>query len=339
MKYIRCYFPVIVVVIVSTLLTNCTKKRCELKFEMEKCHPVTLDATYYAYSDKNSAVVSFPIPLTEGKWEGTLPVDKPTVVILYKDAIDIAAIFYAGKGDALSVTGDCSDPFSWNVTGNDESEEIALWRKENKKALASHDPKIINAAIRKLSRKHPDRISTAVLAIVYFDRSFAPEEFRKIWDSFSDDVKNSDVVRSLGATGKFGDSSAGKNKITHAGFYSHGDSLIKWKASDSRYTVFLFWEKGGQHKSAVSRLKDQISGKRGVTLFDVNMSADTIGWHKRIVSDSTVSWHNVWTPGAEVNQQISLFDVPRGLYFIAVDSLGRQIYRGDGPDGLSKKIR
>lgn len=321
------------------LLGSCGRKRFELEISLSGAQGGGLEMVYSAEGTK-FGVVSLYLPIREGKWKGPLPVARESVVFLYTDRSDSPFFFVADRGDNVSIKGDYADLFSWEASGNKVNEDLNKWRKENRDALISHNPGKINGAVGKWVSAHRDALSSAVLMLVCFDRTKAPEQFDKLWNSLDRKVRESGLIESLGASQKLASYDGKGAKTASRKFFSSGDTLVTVDPKDNPYTLYFFWEREGEHSSSAARVRDALRsfGSR-VCVVDICMREDTVGWRRRIESDSTSGWVNVWCPGAERSAELESFHIPRPLYYVLTDSAGNTLYRGVKPEDLTSRIK
>lgn len=317
---------------------GCVRKRFGLEVDLSDAHGGGVEAVYYA-DGGGHGMVSVNLPLREGKWKGQLPLGRGAVVFLYSEGYE-PFVFVTERGDDVRVSGSYADPLAWKATGNDTNDFLSKWLSENKDAMRSHDSSRINGAVEKGVKGREDRLSSAVLLLVYFNRSYARDKFAALWSSLSDKVRESDIVRSLGAMEKLVPVSADAGNIPSMSFYSSGDTLVNVRPGDSPYSVFFFWEREGEHGSASARLRRSVSDVgKDVRVVDVCMRDDTLGWRRKLAVDSVLSWTCVWSPGAEVGRGMDKFGIEGSLYFVLSDSMGKILYRGASPEEMFSKLK
>lgn len=328
--------------IVAVGCSSCMRKRVTVDMKFKPEDNGSVQCVYYAWSSGKSAVLEANIAVMNGAGNVKLPVIEPTVILLFSFSDDPVGLLYVERGDKFEISGSLNDPLGWKIEGNDVTGDLNAWLHDNRQILTTRNAAKINSALTSLVKNAPGKLSTGILLILYFDRSYAPEKFVKLWNSLDKDIRESEIVKALGASRKLSNPSAATTGIKPARFYSLGDSVVTVVPGQHPYTVFFFWEREGEHSSAASRLRKALAGKSNVGVVDVNMSADTIGWRGRMRMDSVSGqpgWKSVWAPGAEADPSLAQFDVSRNLFFILIDRNGRQLYRGASPEEMKSKIR
>ena len=81
------------------------------------------------------------------------------------------AAFYAERGDKIKITGEGSDPYSWNISGNRLTEEWNVWRLDNKTVLSSGDYSKINTAVEKYVKANQDNPLSTLLLLILFQQA------------------------------------------------------------------------------------------------------------------------------------------------------------------------
>lgn len=326
-------FIVSVAILTLLVLASCSPDHSTLEFAFES-GVGTVKIEYYSVIDGEGKVNTVICPYNSGKGKIKLQTGDATVAFVSDDRGSIFCPVYIKGGSEIKISGPDNDLSSWKVEGDAVNEEITEWRLKHSEALGRTSVGLLNTEVAKYVESHPDRLSSAIILIVYYDRRQGTKEFRRLWSSLSEEVRNSEVLRSIDAEGKFEDESAVREKITKRLFYNSGDSVTEIDPRQHRVTIWYFRETT-YHSDALRKsaaLADSISGGH---LVDVLATTDTIGWRGNIVKGTTA----VWAPGAEQNASVKQFVIPKMPYIVATDSLGTQIFRGTSVTELAGSLR
>lgn len=312
------------------LLSACTKNEFKLRVDFGDAKITeSINAVYYSSDSKKGWITEQSIPVVEGVAEAVGITRNPSVVYLYASDSSLKVVFYAERGDEIKI--DASGG-TWMVSGNDINEEWSAWRKKNEATLNRYDAKAKNALVKKYVKAHPDSPVSLLILCTTYSAVEDPEEYEKLWDTLTDEAKDSKILAALGKSPDTLGFVGKRQKIGALKLYALGDTLIKVNPAKSSKTIFLFWGSTDGRMGIVADIKRMLKAKEikgdSIAVVDVNMQVDTLGWRSTIERDSVEGWVHAWAPGGEQNNVLLPFRLSQDPYVVVVDSVGKQIYRG-----------
>lgn len=315
------------------LFAGCRKAEFKMEFEL----PVTTEANYtllYYASDSRQGFIREQVALVQkGVCELIGTTGNPTLVYLFQGAAEPGALFYAERGDKISIKGDNPSPLSWHIGGNDITEALSDWRQSNRDALAARDAAKINAAVSKYVSCNSDNPASAILLLVYYDRTLDQKGFSRLWKSLKGDAAEdkwaSLVGRSDMADG-FSDLPAKVPRLilrTDSGF----DTINPAQCSMLIYLSNNGTETRSDDIAAIRKLVSRTDSARKMVV-DINLEMDSMAWHYQAERDSLRGAVRAWMPlgySDSVALELGLVRIPE---FIVTSRGGKIIYRGADAD-------
>ena len=150
-KYIAKFLLLFVLI----ALGGCVKNEVKVDFQLPKNVNDAYKMIYYASDPAKGWFVETVAAVQQGKVQMICATRNPTIVFIMESGSVPRAAFYAERGDKIKISGDSSDPFSWQISGNKLTEEWSQWRLDSRSSLASGDPKKINKAVGDYVKKNP----------------------------------------------------------------------------------------------------------------------------------------------------------------------------------------
>lgn len=344
MRYcsIRNIFTIPVIASILAIVTcACTKNEFKITLTLGNGAGVeSYQMVYYAAGSNGGKVMEQTITTLDGKLETTGITRYPTVVYIYSSSGRLMTIAYARRGDDVKINAS-SEP--WSIEGNNVNKEWTEWRTANRNALESFNSIRINDAIKKYIEQNPDNIlSTLLLATDYNARS-DEQEYRALWKKITSKAKPKELIAALGLNPE--DLEAGTDfQVKSLQLTGPHDSTITILPGKAHYTILYFWMNADRRNTDLTNLRRMLARRADslaaagaaperISVAEINMQADTIGWSYRIKTD-TVSgkeWIHAWAPGAYANEALRNLAIPYTSYSITLDSKGHQLHRGPSP--------
>ncbi|MBD5371265.1 MAG: DUF4369 domain-containing protein [Bacteroides sp.] len=175
------------------MLAGCVKNEFKVTLTLPAGTSVTYRIAYYASNSKGGMEIESAIAVQNGKGDLKGITRYPTLVSIYEtSAVYPSAIFYAERGDDISITSESTDPTSWKISGNKVNDLLSAWRLDNArliKTLASArstaltdsaTAKSLNASIAGFVEAHPDSPAASLILYTYFDSRLNHKEFLRL---------------------------------------------------------------------------------------------------------------------------------------------------------------
>lgn len=257
---------------------------------------------------------------------------EPTLVEVY--TMDNQPLFscVARNGDEISVKMEMDKPSTLKIKGNDASEQYARFVAENDSLLRSNDVAAINALVADEVRRHPDRMSSALLLVTRFNaRGYELEA-----DSLINTLKPE--ARANGVTGAYprlvgeqvSTSARGNVKpmTIQIGRQNRRDTVVRYWPSNQSYSLIVVTGNGkGDSVRRVLRELTKSLHERRFKALEIAAMGDSTSWAIATARDSA-KWMQGWLPGSVASPAVRALAIPSVPFFIVTDSTGRQIYRG-----------
>ncbi|MCM1320379.1 MAG: DUF4369 domain-containing protein [Muribaculaceae bacterium] len=324
-KYILILLPV--------LLAGCVKNEFTLEGTLTDAEGQTLTLIHRASSKKQDFMVEQTLPVEfNGHFSVKLSTNYPTVIwVLSTFDGNLLMPIYAERGDELKVTGKFKEPQRWKVEGNEVMEQYSEWAAANINALMSDNPSILNDAIAKYVKEHPDSRTAAFLLFTRYNVPGHLSEYQNLVKALTldeDDLKemeNACMDPQLPIVN--GATIPAKLTLT-----AMNDSLKDVNLKGEGTTLLYFWR-----ETPSPEVREVLKkGGRSVSIF---MDADTLRWHQLLRTDSLLNKTiKLWAPGGEVTPEVQSLNVTGTPYFIIIDNTGHPIYTGTDPKSVASKL-
>lgn len=268
---------------------------------------------------------------------------EPTMVDVF--TLDNEPLFscVVRNGDELKVKMDLEKPGVIEIKGNDASEQYAKFVTDNDSLLRSDDVAAVNRLIADEVRLHPERISSAMLLVRYFDARGYELQADSLINLLTPAARPQWVVGAYpGLVGEQVSTAARggiKPMTLRHGRVDGEDTIVRYWPSSQSYSMLVFT--GGYKADSLRRaLRSLVKDlpKRRFTILELNVIADSAHWVSSLSGDSA-KWMQGWLPGGVGNPAVRAIHVPTVPFFIVADSLGRQVYRGRSLTAADDTVR
>ncbi len=308
------------VLLVVAMMTACSGSKFKVEAEIAGLGNQNVHVVWMG----DSGVVDAFIPAQEGKFAVEGSFNEPTVVSILDSHNKPLVRIVASGGDKLKVTGDFNNPHHYRCKGSDVAQEWLDFESEHAALYDMADRTQLDRAIEKYVNEHPSSlVSTLLLVIDYSDSHKAASLLDKV------DMK----VRSASLCESLERLKAVLNKTDNT-LHSmmlcgmNGDFEAVVAAPKGATLIYMWHDNRPERRENVKSMK-ALSKQWGsrLTIADVSLMPDTLGWRPVVRGDST-SWNHYWAPGSILDpavEPLHLRDMPVA---IVADSTGHIMYRG-----------
>lgn len=329
--------------LMTVLLGSCAKTEFSIEGNIKGAGTQNLRLIYYASSSQGGVVTEAVMPMVDGKFSYTGRSERPVVIWIFAPNRMLLTPIYVEPGDDVKITGDFSEPYKWKVSGNNIERQWNEWRSKNSDALKTGNDKMLNDIISKYVKDNPDSPISALSMLCFFVRRDNALEFDKVWKLLSEDARPEDLVNAVESTKNHQSAKAYTVKVSPLTLYSITDSVESLAVPKRGAMLLYFWRQGeDDHKFNIKNLKKLRKEYPDTSIFriaDINMDTDTLKWRRSARRDSATIWERYWAIGGEMNLSLRRLEVARTPYYILVDSVGNQAFRGDNFSKLEKRIK
>ncbi len=314
------YFTLIIAAF-FTLLCGCSDtERFVIEGQFEGEAPQSVRALYYA----QGALQNAPVSVREGKFQIDGRSSEPVIVDIYlPDKTRIATLVVRnGEKVKLKVS---AKPYSFSAEGDDTSEELSKWVKDNASVLSGASTVEINEVIGKYIEHNRDNLLATVLLLSYYDSSVDPLAAARLFDMIDADARPSYMVE--GYSEMLGRMKVGIEGVVvdPISYYVGRDSANIFLPKENRYTLLALTSTLHGRDTIVGELARLVDND-SVKVLELSVDTDSTIWRRSIAPDSA-SWKQGWLPGGVMSAGLEQLALPRLPYFVIVDSVGNQLLR------------
>lgn len=325
------YIPLMLIV---ALMAGCTKDEIKLSFELPAEVNGAYQVVYYAATAEMETYRETAVDITSGKGEIVLPEKVPTLVFLLQPSQrEPITVIYAKRGEKFEIKGDGTDVDAWTIRGNDVTEALTAWRRENLELLKRNERKKLNAAVSEYVKKNPNSDAAAIILTLFYDRSDDEAQFLKLYDSLDRSVRENAELRRALATAALvtGNDMAPKAKlparIVLTGQDGYADTLSQKKGE----TMLLIFRSGNEapgHALDLDSLKRILGRKKNAVAAELYANYDSLAWTRAVKRDTIPGLRRLWLPLGLSDSLAMQAGVRRLPYFIVTDGGRKEVYRG-----------
>ncbi len=234
----------------------------------------------------------------------------------------------ARNGDKIKVKMNLDTPGEAECKGNEATEELSAFVRENSAIFASADRDSINSLIARHVSSRPDRMASAVILMTMYDFSVSVEEGDSLLALLSPEARAVSMGRNFSMLLADKAELASSKIIRPITVFTGRDTLLNFVPHRSSYGILAIMtgEKSDTLRRLLRRLRAEYPERR-LEIFEISVDPDSALWRSRIATDSA-HWKQGWLMGGTANPSIRNLAISRLPLFIAVDSAGRQLYRG-----------
>ncbi|MEG0700660.1 MAG: DUF4369 domain-containing protein [Muribaculaceae bacterium] len=329
-KYIATIFIAIL------CLSSCNSDKFRIEGNINDVGTQNIRVIYTSGSDLKSTWV----PVIDGKFEVEGSSPELTVVNLFNQQKGIIAHVVAKNGDDIEIEGSIKNPFKIAIKGTDLNEKWNEFVIEHAEAFKKGNGTMIDIDIEKYIRNNKGSIVSTLLLMNDYSNLADTKTVKKLLNMIEESARPSQLLIPYTGFHEELRSANAKKKLLSFALYSKADSIETFKTKGSKTSLLYFWiPENGDRKEMIKKMKaiNKKYGKAKLQITDITLENDSAIWKKEIKTDS-VSWKQFWGLGGKMNNAIHAMDVKNAPYFIVLDSIGTQLYRGNSFDNASKTI-
>lgn len=319
-------------------LTACVKNEFRISFELPAATDRTYTLTYYASDSRQGRMVEQVANVQKGRAEVELPMVLPSIVYVSagNDRLP-GAVFYAERGDHISVKGNDPSPLRWTITGNKLTDALTEWRLANAGliAAAGHTDTAaaerLNKAVEKYVAANAESPVSTLLLLIYFDRGADEALFLKCFrmlkgeaakEKWKELVSRVDIISEIPA-----DDSLPVDIVLNT-VATGCDTIVP-----GRVPLLLSFTRNGlpDHKENIKFLRElsrEFPDSSRRVIADISFEGDSVARWYPVRSDSLSNVVRAWMPLAVSDSLAAAMRVGGLPYLIVADSRGKVIYRG-----------
>lgn len=240
-------------------------------------------------------------------------------------------------GEKVKVTGDLRKPHEYECEGSETAQEWMKFEKEHAALYDTPDRTALDRAIEQYVHDNPSSVVSALLLVHdYSDQG--SDQAKKLLASLDESARPASLVSSMQ---QLHDAATARpisqlHPMMLCGTTGDFEAL---QPATSRSTFIYWWLENNPARHAQVSAIRQIASKHGgdVTVADVSLAPDSIGWQYIIKSDSA-AWKHYWAPGGILDPSIRDLHITSVPLCIVTDSMGRQLYRGNDIPAAQKAL-
>lgn len=333
---------------ITLLFCACTKNEVKLSFSLDGVPQETLKLDYYASDKKKGWVVEEFVNVQQGNAQTILRTVNPTLVYLAPSAgSSSTVVFYAERGDEITISGKGSDPLFYKISGNDVTDDLTVWRLSATKAIAeaAADPAKGAAALNKLVadyvKANPENPASTILLLCYYNRRADEQGFEKTRKLLQGDALDP-TWSSLVARADMVDDSPLPTKLP-------ASMLLKTpNGCDTLHTgkvpsILYFYRDNAPSRTddlkTLRKLSEDYKDSASRIICDISFEPDSSSRVFKMRSDSLRKAVRAWMPLGPSDSIARSLGVRRTPMLIVADRKGTIRYRGDDMSRASSTFR
>lgn len=276
----------------------------------------------------------------DGRFIMTGRVDRPTLVRIYTNNGALLGRLAVEPGETVDVTFNLKEPWNMQADGNDDSEYLARFLKDNADLIKNADAKGLNAAIDRYVRKYPSRGVSGILMTDYFAMSGNEDQGAELLALLQKNPRSMASTAGLEMVTAELALPADSLSLTPLTLYGEKDSLVTIDPTKGGKTTVITVTDGD------SRMSDSLTaaipawqkryGKtgRGVRILDIATDPDTASWHRTLrdlqnreeEGERQNGTERFWALSPRHIRGLGRVAVGQVPWFIVTDSTGRVTY-------------
>lgn len=320
-----------------TLLAACGGDReFRINGRIDGMGTTNLKLVYYS----SDAIQTANANAIDGKFLMTGRTDNPTLVRVYANNGALLGRLAVEPGETVEVIFNLKEPWNMQADGNDDSEYLARFLKDNADLIRNADRKGLNAAIDKYVRKYPKRGVSGILMTDYFTMS-------------GNEAQGTELMALLQKGPRMMASTPGIEMMTRELaipadsmalepliLYNEADSItLIDPAKGGKTTVILITDSDSRYADSITAAIKRWEGKyaaKGLRILDISADADTTAWHRSLrqarQNDNDDPYgkdaSHYWTLSPRHIKGLGQTAVGKVPWFIVADSTGQVIKSG-----------
>ncbi|MDE6321594.1 MAG: hypothetical protein K2L93_04775, partial [Muribaculaceae bacterium] len=276
-----------------------------------------------------------PVSVREGKFVVEGQSSDPVIVDIFLPDKNRIATVVARDGEKVKLKLS-TKPYSFSAKGDEISEQLSEWVKDNASVLAGGDAAAINGVVEKYIKGNRDNLLSTVLLLSYYNSSIDPLAGTQLFDMIEAEARPSYMVE--GYSEMLGRMKAGIESlvVTPIAYYVARDSADVFEPGKNRYTLLALTSTLHGRDTIVGKLARMVDND-SVKVLELSVDNDSTVWRRSIAPDSA-AWAQGWLPGGVMTAGLEQLAIPRLPYFVIVDSVGNQLLRSSSLTAVSTRV-
>ncbi len=214
------------------------------------------------------------------------------------------------------------------MSGSVDAERMAKFFNQNADSLASEAHNNIIASY--VLANPGDELSGMLLVTEYNCHGPYAAVADSLWHTLSPEMRPDDIAQQFVATLERYNKRGISATILEIPYLASGNVRDTFRTADHPLTLLAVTDDRSKRDSIVKTLRqlDSLHRKQKLEILDVSVDLDTFIWRRNVRGDKA-KWLQVWAPGSIAGPALNQFAIPAIPYFVAVDSLGTQLWRGE----------
>lgn len=333
------------------LLAGCVRNEVGVDFALAPDVNSTYSLTYYASDKEKGWIVENIVAVQQGKSLTKCLTVNPTLVYLRSTGAGgnaLPVVFYARRGDKITIKGKGPDPAEWEIGGNEITDLMTKWRVSAAKifALMRTDPA---AARRQLDErivefiiKNKDNPASALLLLVYFDRRNDPANFDRCMSMLKGDAADPEwqrLVSRADMTGPVAQAGGMPERILLKTAEKGCDTIVPGRVPAMLYFTRNSVPDYDSDMAVLRGLSRDFADSSLRVIADINIEPDSATRGYKLRTDSLRGAVRAWMPLGLSDEVAVRLGVRRVPYFIVIDGRKRVVYRGDDTKKAEDEFR
>lgn len=316
------FFKIIIIGLMAAA-TSCTDNTYfTIDGEVAGKQSMNLYMRYYGDERLNTGVTA----VTEGHFTFKGSSVDPTVVEIMDNEKRVLGRVYITNGEKINVKLDRNNPFLLEAKGGKYNEEWTAFLRENASTLAE-GKSVLNNLLEEYIAQHPDNLVSSLLFTTIYDYSIDPIRADSIANMIMPEARPSYLFDQYATQMNAFNAKALSIKVDSLRYRPYQRDTLAFFRPKSKASLLSFTnDKSSRKDSIVPQLKE-VSKKKGLTILDYMLVADTSMW-KRLTRTDSATWVQAWAPGGVYALSLDQLGIPDLPFFIVVDTAGVQHYRG-----------
>lgn len=337
------------------ILTGCIKNEFNVTAQLPETVNLSYRVVYYAHDKRGGLTQETALTVTAGRGVFKGITRLPVCVMIFEGSSRTpAAVFYAQRGDHIRIKGDDASPYSWDITGNKQTDRLTAWRLENRTTLMSGDNEAINRIVADYVRANPDNVLAPLLLGIYYDRRVAvtdvkrggkPETMESLIAMLKGEAADEAAIWITDRTDMMTPAEARRkislsNPIILQTCHNGADTVI---LTQNKPTLLLFRSYGTRDQQVlIDTLKSLLRTYKDSTrrnIVELYMAQDSLNWSSAISRDTLSGIVRARLPREEAEPIAIEAGVTRTPWWIVIDGKGKIRYSGQSADRASRTFR
>lgn len=234
----------------------------------------------------------------------------------------------AMNGDRISVKADPAEGRkALRVKGPEANIRFAEWLSRNDSILANSPDSEVNDSVKAYLEDHRNDIASTLMMVVCYRASENPAKADSLFNLLTPEVRPRSLASTFSASLASQVSASTREPLRSFAAPIGRDTIFRFAPSAQSYALMVF-QAGHKPDSILKRLRTlRHDATDRVNIIELSFSRDSATWRSEIKGD-TARWPQAWLPSGPAAQPIRKLNVPTTPFYIVVDSLGYQAYRG-----------